>query len=110
LQPVKALLSVVGVFLRQLRDRSRREEAQQRPACEAVPRRWVAILSVWRPGTVCVAWTVHDFFYALARLGGHQNRKRDGMPGWITLWRGWTKRQAMLDGASAEEVARCGEN
>jgi hypothetical protein len=57
-----------------------------------------------------VAWTVHDFFYALARLGGHQNRKRDGMPGWITLWRGWTKRQAMLDGASAEEVARCGEN
>ena len=30
-------------------------------------------------------WTVHEFFYALARLGGHQNRKSDEEPGWLVL-------------------------
>ena len=32
--------------------------------------------------------TVTDVLLALGRLGGHMNRRRDGMPGWITLWRG----------------------
>ena len=34
---------------------------------------------------------------ALGRLGGHQNRKSDGPPGWITLWRGWNQLQQMVD-------------
>ncbi|MBN2292587.1 MAG: hypothetical protein JXM70_09190 [Pirellulales bacterium] len=34
---------------------------------------------------------------ALARLGSHQNRKHDHAPGWIVLWRGWTKLQSMLN-------------
>ena len=33
--------------------------------------------------------SVYDFFYALARLGGHQNRKGDHQPGWLILWPGW---------------------
>ncbi|MSU76751.1 MAG: hypothetical protein EXS16_18505, partial [Gemmataceae bacterium] len=37
------------------------------------------------------------------RLGGHQNRKCDGFPGWITLWRGWQKLQAMVDGYRAAQ-------
>jgi len=53
--------------------------------------------------------TVHDFFYALARLGGHQNRKRDHRPGWLVLWRGWTKLQAMLDGYDAANQIKCGK-
>jgi len=110
LEPVIALLSVVGVFLLQLRDASRREGAKQRLAREVVPLVWVQVLSRWRHQCVCPEWTVHDFFYALARLGGHQNRKCDGMPGWITIWRGWTKLQPMIAGASAVEAARSGEN
>ena len=43
-----------------------------------------------------------------ARLGGHQNRKRDHQPGWLVLWRGWTKLQLMLDGYSAAQQTRCG--
>ncbi|MSU80383.1 MAG: hypothetical protein EXS16_20135, partial [Gemmataceae bacterium] len=35
--------------------------------------------------------------------GGHQNRKCDGFPGWITLWRGWQKLQAMVDGYRAAQ-------
>jgi len=110
LEPVIALLSVVGAFLLQLRDESRRKEAKQRPAREVVPYVWVQVLSRWRHQCVRPDWTVHDFFYALARLGGHQNRKCDGMPGWITIWRGWTKLQPMIAGASAAEAARSGEN
>ena len=38
---------------------------------------------------------------ALARLGGHLNRKGDGPPGWLTLWRGWEALRLMIQGAEA---------
>jgi len=47
---------------------------------------------------------VYDFTLALAHLGGHLNRKRDGFPGWLTLWRGWQDLQLMVRGA---EAMRC---
>lgn len=109
LQPVIALLSVVAVFLLQLREVSRRPEAKVQPALEFVPRLWVVVLSRWRWKETRLEWTVHDFCFALARLGGHQNRKCDGLPGWLTLWRGWTKLQTMLDGAATVGAERCGQ-
>ena len=42
--------------------------------------------------------TVRDAVLALGKLGGHLNRKSDGMPGWITLWRGWLELQPMVEG------------
>jgi hypothetical protein len=39
----------------------------------------------------------------VARLGGHQNSKIDGRPGWLTLWRGWMKLQAMVDEPDLDE-------
>jgi hypothetical protein len=42
--------------------------------------------------------TVRDAVLALGKLGGHLNRKSDGMPGWITLWRGWLQLQPMVEG------------
>ena len=48
--------------------------------------------------------SVREFFLALARLGGHQNRKCDGEPGWLVLWRGWITLQQMVAGARA---SRC---
>ena len=44
---------------------------------------------------------MYEFYLAVARLGGHMNRKRDGFPGWLTLWRGWQKLQTMVEGAAA---------
>ena len=35
--------------------------------------------------------TVKDVLLAVGRLGGHMNRKSDGMPGWLTLWRGMNR-------------------
>ena len=78
------------------------------PALEIVPKAHVAVLSGWRFGRVRMELTVHEFFYALARLGGHQNRRHDHPPGWIVLWRGWIKLQCMVDGATAVGFTRCG--
>jgi hypothetical protein len=42
--------------------------------------------------------TVGEVALAIARLGGHLNRKSDGPPGWITLWRGWFVLQTLVEG------------
>ena len=92
----------------QLRSSSRRADAQERRADEIMPQEHVAVLSAWRFGEVRPHLSVYDFYYALARLGGHQNRKHDHPPGWIVLWRGWMKLQDMVAGAAAMEKVRCG--
>lgn len=109
LEPAIALLSVVAVTLLNLRDASRHPDAQTRRATSIVAPDYVKVLSVWRHREVRTAMTVHEFFYALARLGGHQNRKSDHRPGWVVLWRGWTKLQAMIDGYDTAKQVRCGK-
>jgi hypothetical protein len=107
LEPVIALLSVVALTLLNLRAAARSEDAKTRPATQVVSRDYVDLLSAWRYQEV-LPLTVHEFFFALARLGGHQNRKRDKKPGWLVLWRGWTTLQAMLTGAVAAKRKKCG--
>jgi hypothetical protein len=107
LEPLIALLSVVAVPLVNLRIAARQPERADRPARELVDPLWVKVLSVWRHHEER-EWTVREFTLALARLGGHQNRKCDGLPGWQTLWRGWERLRTMLD----YELARrtCGKH
>jgi hypothetical protein len=106
IKPMIALLSVVAVTLLNLREASRRPDAKERPATDVVAARYVNVLSAWRYKTIRRALSIHDFFYALARLGGHQNRKSDHRPGWLVLWRGWMALQHMVDGADA--LRTCG--
>jgi Transposase DNA-binding len=108
LEPMIALLSVVAVTLLNLREASRRPDAKERLATDLIDVRYVAVLSAWRYKKLRKDLSVHDFFYALARLGGHQNRKRDHRPGWLILWRGWMALQHMLDGAEAIGFKSCG--
>jgi len=107
LEPVIALVSVVAVALVNLRAAARRPGLAGRPAAEVVDRSWVEAVSVWRHGEVRPL-TVREFTLALGRLGGHQNRKSDGLPGWQTLWRGWNQLHAMI----AYELSRqrCGKH
>jgi hypothetical protein len=111
LQPAIALVSVAAVGILWLRCLSRSPDAPTRQARERFSVTMIRVLSKWRwknqPPHVDL--TVHEFCYALARLGGHQNRKHDGPPGLITLWRGWTKLQLMTEGASTELEEQCGE-
>jgi hypothetical protein len=98
LQPTIALLSVVATFLLNLRELARRPDAKERPARQVVCPLMVKVLCLWRHEREQPDWSLHAFVMALARLGGHQNRKHDGHPGWLTLWRGWQGLQAMLLG------------
>jgi hypothetical protein len=106
LQPMIALLSVVAVMLLNLRQACRQPDADTRPATEVVDAQYEEILRAWRYHKPRAPLSVKEFYLALARLGGHMNRKRDGNPGWLVLWRGWTKLQSMLDGAEAERRRR----
>jgi len=103
LAPAIALLSALALTLLNLRDASRRSDAHTRLATALFPREYVEVLSAWRHGAPRRNLTIHEFTLALARLGGHQNRKHDGLPGWITLWRGWTQLQAALIGYLAAQ-------
>lgn len=110
LQPAIALVSVAAVGILWLRAVSRTPEAHTRRASERFPLTMIRVLSAWRwknqpPRTDL---TVHEFCFALARLGGHQNRKHDGPPGLLVLWRGWTKLQLMTAGAATALALRCG--
>jgi hypothetical protein len=108
LEPMIALQSVAAVQLLKLRDAARREETVQRPADAIMPKACVRMLCAWRFGDAGRPMNVRECLLALARLGGHQNRKSDGLPGWITLWRGWTELQSMLRGEQVAKRARCG--
>jgi len=94
-EPKIARLSVVAVALVNVRVAARLAEAAARAATELVEPVWVEVLSVWRDGQGRVL-RVREFTRALARRGGHQKRKGDGLPGWQTLWRGWNQLHAMI--------------
>lgn len=109
LQPTIALLSIVALTLLTMRDMSRRSDAKQRRATEIISDDYIAVLSAWRHGEIKRDWSIHDFYYALARLGGHQNRKNDHQPGWQIIWRGWNDLQAMVCGYDAmKQLEKCG--
>lgn len=96
LQAAIAVLSVVAVALVNLRIAARNPAQAAAPATDYVPLLWVRVLSQWRYRALRDL-TVRDFTLALARLGGHLNRKADGLPGWLTLWRGWERLHTMLE-------------
>lgn len=91
LKPILAMLSVLAVSLLEIRQAGRNPEQKTKEAQSVVSPVWVMLLSLWRwpKETPRQRMSVEEFYLALARLGGHQNRKGDGAPGWITLWRGF---------------------
>ncbi len=89
------LLSPIAVRLVQLRDVARR--APELAAAQCVESAAVALIAAslsLPPEQVTVA----QFWQEVARLGGHLGRRRDGPPGWKTLWKGWLHLQTMLEG------------
>lgn len=95
LEPAIALLSLLAVFLMRLRDQARHPDAAERDAREVVGEEYIEALKDHYPQRLGEKVTVLQFYLHVARLGGHQNRKRDGFPGWITLWRGWMRLEDM---------------
>ena len=60
-------------------------------------------------GPPAATLTTGEFWRDVARLGGFLARKRDGDPGWLTLWRGWQKLDTMTLGAAIAQsgVLKC---
>lgn len=86
LEAVAGLSSVLAVRLLQLKTVAKSHP--DLPATDIIPKIWIEMLSALRKKKLT---TVRDFFRHLAGLGGFLMRKRDGEPGWITLWRGLDK-------------------
>lgn len=107
LEPMIALLSVTAVQLLNLREAARRPDAATRPATDVVEPIYEEVLRAWRhPKQAHAPFSVYEFYLAVARLGGHMNRKRDGFPGWLTLWRGWQKLELMVAGVAIDRRRR----
>jgi hypothetical protein len=94
LMAATAIQSVVALRLLDLREHARQEP--EAPAGESGLNE--VELEVLEIKTGRKLETVSDVALALGKLGGHLNRKRDGLPGWITLWRGWLQLQALVEG------------
>jgi hypothetical protein len=90
-----ALMSVVTLRLLDLRERAwvNPEAPAERSGLDALERELLARRLGRELRTVC------DVILALGRLGGHMNRKADGLPGWLTLHRGMKVLQNMVEGA-----------
>ncbi len=96
LQPLIARWSVPAVASVNTRSAARDEARAGRPASESFDPVGVAVLSLWRYREERPL-TVREFVLALGRLGGHLNRKCDGLPGWLTLWRGAMQLHTMVE-------------
>ena len=92
----RALKSVVALRLLDLRERLRL--TPEAPAAESG---WPEIeRAVLRQVLPRPLKTVREVARAIGRLGGHRNRKADGLPGWLTLLRAMTKLNDLVAGAS----------
>jgi hypothetical protein len=103
LAALAGMLSVVAVRLLQLKAVAR--DQPDSPARTLIPRTWLRALEILRKRSLPHC-TVRQFFRHLASLGGFLARKRDGEPGWITLWRGFDK--LALAARVLENTQKCG--
>lgn len=90
-----AVLSVVAVRVLQLRLAV--EEMPEAPAEQVATAVEIEVMRNWL-GRVGEALKVREFVHGVARLGGFQARKGDGVPGVRALWRGYQRLQDMIVG------------
>ncbi len=95
LRTLLGFLSPLAVRLMQLRAASRQDPEQ--PARQVLPSDVVEVVA-YLDQRSAETMTVQQCWHAIARFGGYLGRKRDGPPGWKTLWRGWLHIQTLLEG------------
>lgn len=108
LKPLIGLLSVEALRLVQMKHLAASEP--DCPATQVAPQLYVRVLrKALRVSDKRPEWTIRQFVRALARLGGFLARKRDGEPGWQTLWHGWEKLTLILRGhdLATSEKPKC---
>jgi hypothetical protein len=100
-----AIMSIVALRLIDLRERFRVQPHAPAETAAISPLE----LKVLRVQMKRPILTIKELALAIGRLGGHMNRKADGMPGWQTLWRGMKKMQLLTQGVLlAEKIRKLG--
>jgi hypothetical protein len=89
------LITPMAVRLMQLRAASRQDPEQL--ASQVLPADIVEVVA-YLDHRDPQRMTAPQSWYAIARSGGYLGRKRDGPPGWKTLWGGWLSVQTLLEG------------
>lgn len=108
LEPLIGLLSVLAVYLLQLKYVAR--EDPDRPARDLFGDEVVTVMAAYLQHSR-TDLSVREFWRGIGRLGGHPGRKCDGPLGWLRAWRGWQAFQWIMLGASLPPpatTARCG--
>jgi hypothetical protein len=96
LQRLLGLLAPAAVRLLQLRQAVR--AGPDVPALIVVDPLTVKLLAAYFHKALATL-SLQDFWRSVAQLGGYLARKRDGPPGWRTLWQGWQQLSAWVTGA-----------
>lgn len=83
------------------RTESPRAQAAEAPAAlrELMPVQWIRVVAKLAGVTDPSALTPRQFWRCIAQRGGWLGRKHDGHPGWQTVWRGWHKVAALVEGS-----------
>lgn len=113
LRPLIAVLAVVAIRLLNTKLLARAQPDLPVNADDFSPEA-MRILSA-RFGEPKKGWTHATLLIAIARMGGFLARRGDGPPGWITIWRGWSRLMTMAEGIKCLsknlrglEASRCG--
>jgi hypothetical protein len=101
----KALILYAGVAVRLLRLRDLARQEPSLPCTEVLTEdEWHALythMTGQAPTATTPVPSVEQVAKWIGRLGGHLGRKRDGMPGLRTLWRGWRDLSILVAGYRA---------
>lgn len=102
------LYSAVAIRIVGLRDLAR---VEPHAPCTAIMSNaaWQALythINQCQPTSSTTLPTVQQVVLWIGRLGGHLGRKRDGMPGVRTLWRGWRDLSLLTAGWRAAQAYR----
>jgi hypothetical protein len=98
-EPAPASLQADDPARREAEDRAGRE-AQDPSALRAImPMPWVRVVAKLAAVSDPLLLTPRQFWRCIAQRGGWLGRKHDGKPGWQTVWRGWNKVAALVEGS-----------
>jgi hypothetical protein len=95
LRRLLGFIAPLAVRLLQMRSASR--ENPDTPASAVLPREVVRVVA-HRADVPPEQLTIQKCWYTIAQAGGYLARRRDGPPGWKTLWLGWFYFQTLIEG------------
>ena len=98
-QNLTRMLGLIGpLAVRLLLLRSCARLTPEVPATTILPTFCLRVLELFTNAPLHSLASADHLWRAIARLGGYRGYRGDGPPGWQTLWRGWERLQALLEG------------